>query len=153
MTATADALETAPLRARMRAELPTWVALAAPSAITIMANCAAGLTDVSVLGHLDRDPRHPNATSTEFLSAVSLATSCIFAMNVFIFAGFANAISVLCSQAFGAGNPRRAVRFFYAGIVLSLCAAVPIAAGQFFIPELVRALLPRNTTNAVARAK
>ncbi len=141
-----DALEAAPLRARMRAELPTWVALAVPSAITIMANCAAGLTDVSVLGHLDHDARYPNATSTEFLSAVSLATSCIFAMNVFIFAGFASAISVLCSQAFGAGNPRRAARFFYAGVVLSLCAAVPIGVGQFFIPELVRFLLPHNTT-------
>ena len=140
-----DGLERLP-RARMRAELPTWISLAAPSAITIMASNAAGLTDVSMLGHLDADPRFPNATSTEFLSAASLSMACIFGTNVFIFAGFASAISVLCSQAFGAGNPFRAVRFFYAGIVLSLCASVPIGVGQYFIADLVHVLLPHNYT-------
>ena len=126
--------------------LPTSNLSLLSSCCQIMANNAAGLTDVSVLGHLDHDLQHPNASSTDFLAASSLASSCIFAMNVFIFAGFANAISVLCSQAYGADNPTRAVRFFYAGLVLSLCASVPIGIGQYFIADIVDILLPGNAS-------
>jgi Na+-driven multidrug efflux pump len=133
-----------------KAEFTKWASLALPAALTIMFSCSLTLTDASVLGHLRTDLHYlhyPNATSTEFLSAVSLGYSWSYALNIFIFGGTSNAISVLSSQAFGAKNYARGTQVYWAGLLCSVVIAVPIGVGVYFTADVVKFILPDTTTD------
>ena len=130
-----------------KAEFTSWASLALPAALTIMFSCSLTLTDASVLGHLRTDLHYPNATSTDFLSAISLSYSWSYALNIFIFGGTSNAISVLSSQAFGAKNYARGTHVYWAGLLCSTIIAVPIGIGVYHTADAVKLILPDTTTN------
>jgi Na+-driven multidrug efflux pump len=134
------------LRALVRAQAGPWLRLAVPVAASLICQSALTLTDISVLGHLQADYRYANATATDFLAAASLAYSWMFSLNIIIFAGFTSAISVLCSQAFGAQNSERAVQVLAVGAGSSLLACVPVGVGQFFTADAVHRFLPGNAS-------
>jgi len=129
-----------------KAEFKTWAYLAFPAAFTSMFNCSLTFTDAAVLGHLSSDTNYPNATSTDFLSAISLGYSWMYALNIFIFAGFASAISVLSSQAFGAKNYFKAHQIYLAGVVCSFFINLPIGIGFWYCADVVKFILPTTTT-------
>lgn len=129
-----------------KAEFKMWSYLALPAALTSMFNCSLTLTDAAILGHLSYDPIYPNGTSTDFLSAVSLGYSWIYALNIIIFAGLASAISVLSSQAFGAQNFRRATQIYFAGLLCSFAVCLPLGVGIYYTADIVHFILP-STTN------
>ena len=130
-----------------KAEFNTWFYLALPAALTIMFNCSLTLTDASVLGHLSSDDIYPNATSTDFLAAVSLGYSWYYALNIFVFAGSSNAISVLSSRSFGAKNYLRAAQVYVVGITCSIFFCIPIGFGIYYTADVVRLILPATTTD------
>lgn len=130
----------------VRAQAAPWLRLALPVAASLMCQSALTLTDISVLGHLQADGHYTNATATDFLAAASLAYGWIFSLNIVVFAGFTAAVSVLCSQAFGARNHARALNVLIVGAIVSLVACVPVGIGQFFTADIVRHFLPATAS-------
>ena len=132
---------------RAKAEFSKWSFIALPAALTIMFNCSLTLTDASILGHLVSDVAYPNSTSTDFLAAVSLGYSWYYALNIFIMAGFSEAICVLGSQSFGAKNYVRGAQVYCAGLLCSFLICIPIGIGIYYTADVVKLILPTTTTD------
>eukprot|EP01052_Picozoa_sp_SAG31_P035666 SAG31_NODE_4335_length_3344_cov_2.409245_1_plen_409_part_00 len=130
----------------MRKEIRKWGALALPVACTIFCQNALPLTDMSVLGHLRVDSRFQAATATDFLAAASLANCWIFSLQIVIWAGFVNAINVLCSQAFGAEKHARAAQILMVGTLISVAVCIPVGVAQYFAADVVHRILPATVT-------
>ena len=84
----------------------SWIKLVIPGAISSFCRSSLGMVATAYLGHLQKSSEFPSAVSTDFLAASALTFSWFAATNIVIFYGTVNAISVLCSQAFGAKDER-----------------------------------------------
>eukprot|EP00475_Leptophrys_vorax_P021063 TRINITY_DN28808_c0_g1_i1.p1 TRINITY_DN28808_c0_g1~~TRINITY_DN28808_c0_g1_i1.p1 ORF type:complete len:576 (-),score=49.57 TRINITY_DN28808_c0_g1_i1:69-1796(-) len=99
----------------MRRELHLLFRLSWPVALSNFCRLCMAVTDTSVLGHL----------GTEYLAACSLAWVWMDLTGTFAWAPL-DALSTLCSQAYGAKNYSLVGSWFQIGVVVSCLLAVPL---------------------------
>ena len=117
-------MSTIPPRSPWATELRAWSRIAVAASLTFLMGNAMNVVDVSILGHLDEDPRFPGANSTAFLTGAALANTWMSVMDVGLYAGFAQAVNILSSQAYGAKNFALADTWLRVGVVAVLLASV-----------------------------
>ena len=133
-------MSTIPPRSPWSAELRAWSRIAVAASLTFLMGNAMNVVDISILGHLDEDPRFPGANSTAFLTGAALANTWMCVMDVGLYAGFAQAVNILSSQAYGAKNFALADTWLRVGVVAVLMASV-LVGGAWAVSGNVAQLL------------
>ena len=110
----------------------SWIKLVIPGSLSSFCRSSLGMVATAFLGHLQASSEFPQADSTDFLAASALTFSWFAATNIIIFYGTANAISVLCSQAFGANDERGVDTWLRVGAATTLAACIPIGTCYYF---------------------
>jgi|EP00945_MAST-04E_sp_MAST-4E-sp1_P006666 multidrug resistance protein, MATE family len=122
----------------------SWIKLVIPGSLSSFCRSSLGMVATAFLGHLQASSEFPQADSTDFLAASALTFSWFAATNIIIFYGTANAISVLCSQAFGANDERGVDTWLRVGAATTLAACIPIGTCYYFSRSVIQALLPES---------
>jgi multidrug resistance protein, MATE family len=132
MTLSAD-IDRAPLAAsptgHLARELWETIRLAAPMALTQLAQIAMTTTDLAWIGRLGE----------EAVAAAALASTVYF-VSFTIGLGMVAAVSPLAAQAFGARDPRRVRRAARVGLWAALLISLPMMAFPFYGEEILHRL-------------
>ena len=122
-----------------RSELGETLKLAAPLAVTQLAQIAMMTTDLALLGRL----------GDHVVAAAALAHTVLF-IAFTLGVGLVSAVAPLASQAFGARNPRFVRRSLRVGLWAAVLAGVPLTALQFWGEEILLALGQAPASAALA---
>ena len=152
-------LAAAPAALSFWKESRVYLNIAWPIVVSNLCMTGMGLTDISVLGNYDgNDTEHvlpasfsnaSNASSmapsnttvaTEYLAAASLGQIWQSLSSVVIWQGFAAALSVLASTAFGAGNLRLVGIWLFLTVVACSILCIPIGLTWIWAGEIMGAI-------------
>ncbi|GBG24871.1 Protein DETOXIFICATION 19 [Hondaea fermentalgiana] len=118
-----------------RAELRAWWSITWPTMTLFFASTSFTLVDMSFLGHLGTPEE-----SSKYLAASSEA-GVLFDVTIAIFLrGFLQVLTVLCSQAFGAGQYSLLGRWLQLCLVLCTVLGIPVALLWWFASDILGAI-------------
>ena len=123
-----------------RSEFSTWISIAIPVAVTNLARTGCGLTDSAILGHFTK------TSSTKYLFASSMGGIWGTLSMVIVWQGFANALAILMSQAWGAKNFRLIGIWLQTGLFICSLMATCIGVSWAFAGDIMQYLVEFDDT-------
>lgn len=119
----------------LRTDLAALIALALPSAVTLLLNNAYRFNDLYFVGLL---PGQAAVTAQAAVAVAGLVTILCYAF----YEGLATGVMAASARAHGAADPQRARRIFEVGLVSAICICATIAVvGTVFLDPLCALLL------------
>ena len=137
---------------RQTPALPFWkeariyLNIAWPIVVSNLCMTGMGLTDISVLGNFyGNDSEGLNITgnmtvATEYLAAASLADIWQSLSSVVIWQGFASALSVLASTAYGAKNYRLVGIWLYLTLLVCSIVCIPVGVSWLWAADILNVI-------------
>ncbi|CAH0520206.1 unnamed protein product [Peronospora belbahrii] len=104
----------------IKTEVRKLFALAYPVTFTYVLEFFPQLVSMTLVGHLD------SPLTKQYLDGVALSTMCMNLTAIGIGFGLATAMDTLCSQAYGAGKPKKLGIYFQSGLIVLGLAMIPV---------------------------
>ncbi|GMF21572.1 unnamed protein product [Phytophthora lilii] len=104
----------------IRIEVRKLFTLAYPVIFTYVLEFFPELVSMTLVGHLD------SPLTKQYLDGVALSTMCMNLTAIGVGFGLATAMDTLCSQAYGAGKPRKLGIYLQCGLIVLGLASIPV---------------------------
>ncbi|KAG3018675.1 hypothetical protein JG687_00009741 [Phytophthora cactorum] len=115
----------------IKTEILKLITLANPVIFTYVLEFFPALVSMTLVGHLD------SALTKQYLDGVALSTMVLNLTAIGVGFGLATAMDTLCSQAYGAGKPKKLGIYLQSGLIVLGVTMIPV----FFINWYTEALL------------
>lgn len=126
-----EELEEDDSKPEIEVELKKLFKLSYPVIFTYVLEFFPELVSMTLVGHLD------SPLTKQYLDGVALSTMCMNLTAIGVGFGLATAMDTLCSQAYGAGKPRKLGIYLQSGLIVLGIAMIPV----FFINWYTEACL------------
>ncbi|RLN86439.1 hypothetical protein BBJ28_00010003 [Nothophytophthora sp. Chile5] len=115
----------------IKTELTKLCMLSYPVIFTYVLEFLPGLISMMLVGHMD------SPLTKQYLDGVALSTMCMNLTGIGFGFGLATAMDTLCSQAYGAGKPKKLGIYLQSGLIVLGLTLIPVFLINWFTAEFL----------------